>query len=123
MTSRVRAASSTVRVIGPAASCVVLSGMIPARLTRPRVGRTPTRLFAEDGDRIDWPVSDPVPITPKLAAMAAPVPPLDPPGVRVKSYGFRVCPPSELGDCMANVRVALPLRMGDPNPGGKVSSR
>ena len=41
-------------------------------------------------------MSVPVPSTAKLAAMAAPVPPLDPPGVRVRSYGFRVWPPSEL---------------------------
>jgi hypothetical protein len=29
----------------------------------------------------------------------------------------------ELGDCMAKVRVALPLRLGGPNPGGYVPSR
>ena len=33
---------------------------------------------------------------PKLAAIDAPVPPLEPPGVRVRSYGFLVCPPTEL---------------------------
>src|SRR6185503_2460934 len=69
---------------------------MPSRLTRPRVGRRPTRLCAEAGDRIDCPVSLPVARTAKLAAMAAPVPPLDPPGVRVRSYGFLVWPPSEL---------------------------
>ena len=83
-------------MIGPASSCVVLNGITPFRLTSPRVARKPTRLLADDGDRIDWPVSLPVPSTPKLAAIAAPVPPLDPPGVRVRSYGFLVCPPSEL---------------------------
>ena len=31
------------RVIGPISSCVVLNGMTPARLTSPRVARTPTR--------------------------------------------------------------------------------
>jgi hypothetical protein len=34
---------------------------------------------------MDWPVSLPVPGTAKLAATAAPVPPLDPPGMRLKS--------------------------------------
>jgi hypothetical protein len=31
--------------------------MMPSRLTSPRVGRRPTRLCAEAGDRIDCPVS------------------------------------------------------------------
>src|SRR5438876_219740 len=70
--------------------------MIPLRLRRPRVGRNPTRLCAEAGDRTDCPVSLPVPAMAKLAAIAAPVPPLEPPGVRLRSYGFRVCPPREL---------------------------
>src|SRR5208282_5892728 len=90
------AASATVRVIGPTASWVNEQGITPARLIRPRVGRMPTRLFAEDGDRIEFTVSEPVPTAAKLAAKAAPVPPEDPPGVRVSSYGFFVCPPSEL---------------------------
>ncbi len=72
-------------MIGPASSCVVLNGITPPRLTSPRVPRNPTRLFADDGERIDCPVSLPVPSTPKFAAIAAPVPPLDPPGVRVRS--------------------------------------
>ena len=49
MTSRMSAASVTVRAIGPTSSCVWLFGMTPPRLTSPRVGRTPTRLLAEDG--------------------------------------------------------------------------
>ena len=63
---------------------------------------------------MDWPVSLPVPSTAKLAAMAAPVPPLDPPGVRVRSYGFSVCPPSELTDdpfSASSVWLALPMTM------------
>ena len=32
--------------------------MTPDLLTRPRVGRMPTRLLAEAGERTDWPVSD-----------------------------------------------------------------
>ena len=58
---------------------------MPSRLTSPRVGRRPTRLPAEAGERMDWPVSLPVPIAAKFAEIAAPVPPLDPPGVRVRS--------------------------------------
>jgi hypothetical protein len=70
--------------------------MMPSRLIRPRVGRKPTMPVAEEGERIDCPVSLPVPSTAKLAAIEAPVPPLDPPAVRVRSYGFLVCPPREL---------------------------
>ena len=57
--------------MGPASSCVLLMGSMPLRLTSPRVGRRPTRLVAEAGERIDWPVSLPVPTLPKLAAIAA----------------------------------------------------
>ena len=64
MTSSIRAASSTVRVIGPISSCVGLNGINPRRLTRPLVGRTPTSEQAEAGDRTDWPVSLPMPRTP-----------------------------------------------------------
>ena len=58
---------------------------MPVRLTRPRVGRMPTRLLALDGERMEFTVSDPVPAVAKLAATAAPVPPEEPPGVRVRS--------------------------------------
>ena len=37
-----------------------------------------------------------MPTAAKLAATAAPVPPLEPPGFRVGSYGLRVCPAIEL---------------------------
>ena len=80
-----RAASSTVRVIGPTSSWVGLNGIRPRLLISPRVGRTPTSEHAEAGDLTDCPVSLPTPSTPKLAAMAAPVPPLEPPGVRRRS--------------------------------------
>ena len=46
--------------------------------------------------RIEPQVSEPQPTVAKLAAIAAPVPPLEPPGQRAGSYGLRVCPPSEL---------------------------
>ena len=48
------------------------------------------------GMRIDPHVSEPQPTAAKLAAIAAPVPPLEPPGQRAGSYGLRVCPPNEL---------------------------
>ena len=47
-----------------------------------------------------------------MAATAAPVPPLDPPGLRVGSYGLRVCPPAELTVVMpyaSSCMFALPM--------------
>jgi len=38
-------------------------------------------------------VSVPIPSIAKFAATEAPVPPEEPPGVRVRSYGLRTCPP------------------------------
>ena len=80
---------------GPPTSWVTESGTMPAILDSPFVGRSPTRLFTEDGIRIDPQVSEPIPAAARLAAMAAAVPPLDPPGLRDGSYGFRVCPKAE----------------------------
>ena len=41
--------------------------------------------FADAGERIELTVSVPMPAIAKLAARPAPVPPLEPPGVRVGS--------------------------------------
>ncbi len=96
MASSTAAASATVRVIGPAMSCVSAAGMIPLRLTSPRVGRRPTRSQAEAGERIEFTVSLPRLTAAMFAATAAAGPPLEPPGVRARSYGLSVWPPSEL---------------------------
>src|ERR1700676_4020837 len=88
MASSMRAQSATLRVRGPILSCVTERGTIPSRLISPAVGRIPTRLFAEEGERIEPPVSEPVPTAAKFAATAAAVPPDEPPGVLVKSWGF-----------------------------------
>jgi hypothetical protein len=42
------------------------------------VDRIPTSAWCDDGPRIELPVSDPSPISPKFDAIAAAVPPLDP---------------------------------------------
>src|SRR5262249_56846934 len=65
-----------------------LSGATPARLVNPIVERMPTRLWCDDGPRIELPVSLPRPTAPKLAATAAAVPPLDPAVTRSSAYGF-----------------------------------
>src|SRR3954469_25775362 len=69
-------------------------------LERPLVGRRPNRLCTADGIRIDPQVSEPQATAAKLAATAAPLPPLDPPGDRSGSYGLHVCPPIELIEVM-----------------------
>ena len=69
---------------------------MPARLTSPTVGFRPTSEFALDGDTIEPSVSLPIPAAAKLAAMAAPVPELEPEGLRSSAYGLRTCPPRPL---------------------------
>src|SRR4051812_18285022 len=84
---------------------------MPSRLDSPSVPRRPHRLFSDEGFLIDPHVSVPIPAAAKLAATAAPVPPLDPPGLRVGSYGLRVCPPAELIEVMpyaSSWRFVLP---------------
>src|SRR2546422_1060963 len=57
---------------------------MPVRLASPCVPRMPARLLWDAGMRIDPQVSLPMPTAAKLAAMAAPVPPLEPPGLRTR---------------------------------------
>ena len=55
---------------------------MPARLTRPTVGFNPTSEFALEGETMEPSVSVPMPAAAKFAAIAAPVPELDPEGLR-----------------------------------------
>src|SRR5262245_9280228 len=96
MTPRSTAASLTVRVIGPAVSCECEIGMIPVLLTSPIVGLMPTRELAPDGQTIDPSVSVPTPTAARFAAIAAPVPELEPHGFRSSAYGLLTCPPRPL---------------------------
>src|SRR5829696_7385763 len=70
--------------------------MMPRRLTTPTVGLIPTRPFTDAGQMMLPSVSVPTPMAARLAAIAAPVPELDPHGLRSSMYGFFVCPPREL---------------------------
>src|SRR6267143_6725333 len=90
------AASVTVRHIGPAVSWLCEIGMMPAPLISPSVGLTPTSEQADEGQTIEPSVSVPTPTAARLAAMAAPVPELDPQGLRSSAYGFLHCPPRPL---------------------------
>ena len=70
--------------------------MIPDRLTRPTVGLMPTSPLTDDGQTMEPSVSVPTPSAARLAAMAAPVPELEPQGLRSSAYGFFVWPPRPL---------------------------
>ena len=79
------ATSDTLRAIGPPVSKLSDSGMIPLRLRSPSVGFRPTMPLDVAGPRIEPPVSVPMPSGAYAAAIATPVPPDDPDGVRVRS--------------------------------------
>ncbi len=69
-------------------------------------------MLCDEGMRIEPQVSLPHPTAAKLAAMAAPVPPLEPPGFRTRSYGFSVWPPSDaivLIPAASSCRLDLPM--------------
>src|SRR5439155_16391919 len=90
------AASATVRHIGPAVSWLCAIGTMPDRLIEPSVGLIPTTELALEGQTTDPSVSVPTPIVARLAAIAAPVPELEPHGLRSITYGFFVCRPRPL---------------------------
>ena len=69
----------TFLVMGPDVSKVFEIGIIPDRLTNPMVGFNPTIELAEDGDKIEPEVSEPIETVEKLAEIAAPLPELEPP--------------------------------------------
>src|SRR5437660_12048443 len=64
--------------------------------------------------RMEPHVSDPHATAAKLAATAAPLPPLDPPGLRSGSYGLHVCPPIDEIDVIplaSSCMFDLPMMM------------
>ena len=69
---------------------------MPLRLTSPTVGLSPTSPYTAAGQMMLPSVSVPMPMAARLAAIAAPVPELDPQGLRSSAYGFFVWPPREL---------------------------
>jgi hypothetical protein len=83
MTSSSRAASSTVRVIGPSDPARLSQPpKAPQRLTNPRVGRMPATDVQAEGRRMEASPSRPTATAPRFADTAAPEPPDEPPGVR-----------------------------------------
>src|SRR3954471_24509103 len=92
MTSSRIAISATVRAIGPAVSRIELSGTTPVRDTAPTVGRRPAKAACAAGLRTGPPLTAPTPTAPNLAAVAAQVPPDEPPVANAVLYGLRVNP-------------------------------
>ena len=66
-------------------SCVAEIGMMPLRLTAPTVGLMPTSPETPDGHTIEPSVSVPTPMAARLAAIAVPVPELEPHGLRSRT--------------------------------------
>src|SRR5262249_32193131 len=93
------ATSATLRAMGPETLSVLHASPLGATGTRPGAGRNPTTPQNAAGFRSDPPVSLPVAtgVIPQASATAAP--PLDPPQVLVKSYGFFVAPNTLLKVC------------------------
>ena len=91
--------SATVRAIGPLTPIVPQAIRAGQPGTRPGDGRNPTTLLNEAGLRSDPPMSLPSPIGCMPQASAAAVPPLLPPALFDRSYGFLVAPNSGLNVC------------------------
>src|SRR5687768_16448621 len=96
MAERTRAASRTVRVIGPGVSWLWLIGTTWVRLTRPTVGLKPTMPLTAAGQVIDPSVSVPIAAGTMPAATATALPELEPQGLRSSAWGLRTWPPIAL---------------------------
>ena len=88
---------------------------MPAMLTRPRVGYTPTSALVAAGMRIELPVSVPLPSTAMFAATAVTMPPDDPPGR--EAHVVRVAGASE-GSAAVRVAVGEVGHVGVPDDDG-----
>src|ERR1700733_4150302 len=92
ITDSTRAASATLVANGPILSSDEAKATSPYRETRPQVGISPGTPQNDAGWRIEPPVSVPSAATASPAATAAAEPPLEPPGTRSGSAGFRTGP-------------------------------
>ncbi len=82
------AQSATVREMGPTVSMDQEAASTPWRLTRPQLGRMPTSPQKAAGPRMEPPVSSPREVAHRKAAVAAPEPLLEVPGLRDRSQGL-----------------------------------
>jgi len=107
-----------VRACGPTVSWLCAIGTTPARDVRPTVGFTPTTPLACAGQTMEPSVSVPSATAQRFAETATAEPELEPQGLRVITYGFRVCPPRPLHPLVERVdrmfahslRFVLPRR-------------
>src|SRR5258705_11545164 len=88
----IRAASRTVRASGQTWATSSLPPAAGYIGTRPKLGLRPTSPQKLAGIRIEPAPSEPSASGPNPAATAAAPPPVDPPGVRVRSQGLRDSP-------------------------------
>src|SRR3990170_8315129 len=95
MTFSIRAASATLRAIGPTCATVP-KGESGQAGTRPNEGFRPNRPVKEQGMRIEPPPAVPTASGPMPEATAAAAPPEEPPGVFAVFHGLRVMPVSGL---------------------------
>src|SRR5215203_2805870 len=95
MTSRIFAASCTVRHIGPT-RMFKPAPIIPSLLMSSCVGARPTRLLTAAGQRIETTVSSAIAQVTRLVATEVADPALDIPGSRSVSYELQNVPPKEL---------------------------
>ena len=92
--------SRTVRVRHPLTDIPCQCSESGAREMRPRCGFSPKIPQLAAGMRIEPAPSEPVAAPTSPAATAAPLPPLEPPGVRPGSHGLRVAPRPRLGEAV-----------------------
>ena len=97
-TPSVAAASATVRVIGPTASCELATGSTPAVDTAPTLGLSATTPATPAGAiscAVSGEVSSPIVSAARPAAVAAALPADDPASVLSVSDGSSTWPPSD----------------------------
>src|SRR5688572_4078265 len=102
-----KAASRTDRVMGPGVSWLWLIGTTWVRLTRPTVGLKPTMPLTDAGQVIEPSVSVPIAAGTIPAATAAPLPELEPQGLRSSAWGLRTWPPTALQPEMESLERIL----------------
>ncbi len=95
----INATSATLRAIGPSTLNVDHAVGVGHVGTRPGDGRSPTTPQKLAGLRSEPPMSEPSAIGSMLVASATAAPPLLPPQVLPRSYGFSVAPNTGLKVC------------------------
>src|SRR5437762_4073735 len=103
------AQSSIVRQMGPTRSCDQASTMPPARLTRPKVGRSALSPHRVAGDTIEPDVSVPIPNATQPAAVAEDGPADDPLEPLRISHGLFVRPRYHWSPCANNPVASLAI--------------